>query len=99
LSEPTPPSPEQILMPSGRPVGVAGPGRKVRIVQGDQKTAEDMFADLSFEGKLNTPPGYPGKGFDLPSGGWVGLRPTSKSGEPTIDIDIPGIPLRKIKFT
>jgi hypothetical protein len=32
-------------------------------------------------------------------GGWgVGLRPVSKSGPPTIDVDIPGIPIKKIKF-
>jgi hypothetical protein len=43
-------------------------------------------------------PTYPGKIVDLPGGGRVGLRPKSKSGEPTIDIDIPGIPIKKIKF-
>jgi hypothetical protein len=35
---------------------------------------------------------------DLPGGGRVGLRPKSKSGEPTIDIDIPGIPIKRIDF-
>jgi hypothetical protein len=36
--------------------------------------------------------------MDLPGGGRAGLSPTSKSGEPTIDVDIPGIKIKKIKF-
>ena len=36
--------------------------------------------------------------FDLPNGGRVGLRSTSGSGEPTIDVDIPGIAIKKLKF-
>jgi hypothetical protein len=35
---------------------------------------------------------------DLPGGGRVGIRAKSKSGKPTIDVDIPGIPIKKIKF-
>jgi hypothetical protein len=35
---------------------------------------------------------------DLPGGGRVGLRPVSKSGPPTIDVDILGIPIEKVKF-
>ena len=40
----------------------------------------------------------PGVLRDLPGGGRVGLRPASKSGPATIDVDIPGIPIDKIKF-
>jgi hypothetical protein len=35
--------------------------------------------------------------IDLPSGGRVGLR-QSTGGVPTIDVDIPGVPIKKIKF-
>jgi len=66
---------------------------------GGKPAADKMFDDLKQGGTQNTPAGYPGQGYDLLGGGWVGLRPTSKSGEPTIDVNIPGIPIRKIKFT
>jgi len=86
-------------MPGGNPVGSPGAGRKVRTVPGGKQAADEMFDDLKSGGTANTPQKYPGQGYDLPGGGWVGLRPTSKSGEPTIDIQVPGIPIRKIKFT
>lgn len=98
MPQPTPQSPYDILMPGGSPIGVAGPGRNVREVQGDQKAAEGTFNDLAIGGTPNTPVGYPGTGCDLPGGGWVGLRPVSKGGEPTIDVNVAGIPIKKIKF-
>jgi hypothetical protein len=85
-------------MPGGSPVGTPGPGRKVREVGGGKQAADKMFDELIKGGTQNNPVGYPGQGYDLVGGGWVGLRPTSKTGEPTIDVNIPGIPLRKIKF-
>jgi hypothetical protein len=37
--------------------------------------------------------------MDVPGGGWIGLRPNSKSGPPTIDLDLPlDIPFDKLKF-
>jgi len=86
-------------MPGGNPLGMPGPGRKVREVPGGKKEAEKTFDDLKKGGTKNTPAGYPGQGYDLSGGGWVGLRPNSKSGEPTIDVNVPDIPIRKIKFT
>jgi hypothetical protein len=49
-------------------------------------------------GTPDTPPDYPGEGTRLPNGDWIGYRPTSKSGPPTIDINVDGIPFDKIKF-
>ena len=60
--------------------------------------AEDLFDSLTVGGTPVTIPPYQGKMVDLPSGGRVGLRVKSKSGEPTMDVDIPGIPIKKIKF-
>lgn len=91
-------TPQDLLMPAGHPIGRPGPGRRVQEVAGGQKEAEALFNDLTQGGTPNTPPGYPGQGCDLPGGGWVGLRPKSKSGKPTMDINVPGIPIRKIKF-
>lgn len=85
-------------MPGGNPIGAKGQGRNVREVQGGQKKADEIFDDLIVGATPNTSAGYPGTGYDLPTGGWVGLRTSSKSGPPTIDVNIPGIPIRKIKF-
>jgi hypothetical protein len=85
-------------MPNGMPVGSQGSKASIREVPGGTKEADDFFDDLTVGGTPVTLPGYPGKMMDLPGGGRVGLRPKSKSGEPTIDVDIPGIPIKKVKF-
>jgi hypothetical protein len=68
------------------------------MVPGGEPAAEKMFDELNVDGRPKTPATYPGQGYDLPSGGWVGLRPASKTGDSTTDIQIFGIPLRRIKF-
>ena len=98
MSSPRPPSPRDLLLPKGKPIGTKGSKASIREVPGGQEEAEDLFNDLTVGGKPATVPAYPGKIVDLPRGGRVGLRPKSKSGEPTIDVDIPGIPIKKIKF-
>ena len=98
MASPTPPSPQDLLMPKGKPIGRKGSKASIREVPGGQKEAEDLFDDLTVGGKPVVVPAYPGKMIDLPGGGRVGLRPKSKSGRPTIDVDIPGIPIKKIKF-
>jgi hypothetical protein len=35
---------------------------------------------------------------EIPGGGSIGLRPVSTSGPPTIDVRIPGLGIREIKF-
>ena len=94
----TPPSPKDLLTPKGKPIGTKGSKSSIREVPGGQKAAEDFFDALTAGGKPVAVPSYPGKQVDLPGGGRVGLRPKSKSGEPTIDVDIPGVPIKKIKF-
>jgi hypothetical protein len=92
------PSPKDLLTPKGQPIGTAGSKLSIREVPGGKKAADDLFDDLTDGATPAKVPSYPGKMFDLPGGGRVGLRPKSKSGEPTIDVDIPGIPIKKIKF-
>jgi hypothetical protein len=94
----TPPSPQDLLMPQGKPIGARGSKTSIREVTGGQKAADNLFDDLTAGGTPVTLPTYPGKMIDLPGGGRIGLRPKSKSGEPTIDVDIPGTPIKKIKF-
>ena len=91
-----------LLMPGGAPIGAPG-GRKasqqnVREVLGGELAAARLFAALSEIGTPDPPPRYPGHGVNLTDGGWVGFRPVSKSGPPTIDVDIPGLPIKKVKF-
>ncbi len=99
-----PEDPRNILMPGGQPIGTPGGGRGVRRLPGGLPAAQALFDRLTRGGTPNTPPTYArkGHGFDLPGGGWVGLRPISESdGSPAIDVNIPGIPrnvLSKIHF-
>jgi hypothetical protein len=89
-----PEDPKNILMPGGQPIGTPGGGRGVRRLPGGLPAAQALFDRLTRGGTPNTPPTYAGKGigFDVPGGGWVGLRPISKSdGSPAIDVNIPGI--------
>ncbi|HEY7156740.1 MAG TPA: hypothetical protein VH575_22415 [Gemmataceae bacterium] len=93
-----PPSPQDLLMPGGKPIGTKGSKASIREVPGGPKAAEDFFDNLAAGGNPVTVPTYPGRMVDLPGGGRVGLRLKSKSGRPTIDVDIPDIPITKIKF-
>ena len=70
----------------------------IREVPGGQQAADEFFERLTVGGIPMITPSYPGEMVDLPGGGRVGLRPISDSGEPTVDIDIEGIPIKKIKF-
>ena len=85
-------------MPKGMRIGTEGSKASIREVSGGQKAADDLFEELTAGGQAVTVPTYPGKIVNLPAGGRVGLRVASTSGEPTIDVDIPGIPIKKIKF-
>ena len=86
-------SPQDILMPGGQLVGKpSDPG--VQEVQSEAEIQE-IFDALTADATPSTKPNYEGKGYDLPGGGFVGLRDSKKYG-PTIDINIPGIPIDKI---
>jgi hypothetical protein len=93
-----PSSPSDLLKPGGTRLGTPGSRPEVREVLGGLIDAQDFFDELTDGGTDVTPPGYPGILKRLPGGGYAGLRPASKSGPPTIDVDIPGIDIDKIKF-
>jgi hypothetical protein len=99
----TPPGPRSladILTPEGQPLGRPGASPGIRRMNGGLAEAERVFAELTAGAKDVTPPGYPGKLFELPNGGRVGLRPISSSADksPSIDVNIPDNPVRKIHF-
>ena len=94
-----PQSPSDILTPGGTPIGTPnGNDETIRNLPGGQQAAQELFGQLSAGGTPANQPTYPGTGVNLPGGGFVGIRPASKSGGPAIDVNIPGINIGKIHF-
>jgi hypothetical protein len=84
---------EDLLLPGGKPIGVRATGPKasarLREVPGGEPEAEALFRKLAPGGTDITPASYPGTLIELPNGrGRVGYRPASRSGPPTIDVNI-----------
>lgn len=94
-------TPEEVLKPGGVLIGRPGSGSagpEVREVPGGLPKAEEIYTRLHRGGAVNTPPGYDGEGRDVPSGGWVGLRPRAE-GSPAVDVNVPSVPeIGKIHF-
>jgi RHS repeat-associated protein len=88
----------EIIAPGGRLLGKAGRGSKVREVVGGVTEAESLFAELSRGGRVVDNATYPGTLVEVSPGNFVGLRSASKSGPPTIDVNISGLRLRELKF-
>jgi hypothetical protein len=89
---------DDLLKPGGRLVGAEGSSSQVRILKGGLSEAQGLFEQLSAGGTRIAETTYPGTLFRLPGGGTIGLRPVSTSGPPTIDVRVPGIGIREIKF-
>ena len=87
-----------MLKPGGQNVGEAGDNSGVRILPGGDQEAQRLFDRLTKGGKDITPSGHPGKIIQMPDGSVISYRPTSKSGPPTIDINVSGLAIRKLKF-
>src|SRR5215218_3824856 len=89
----------ELLVPGDDPVGEPGRRPDVRIVEGGLEAALGLFDQLKEMGEVEKVASYNGHLVGLSSEGRVGLRHTSKSGEPTIDIRLECLPeIRKIKF-
>jgi hypothetical protein len=94
-----PKTPVDILMPNGSPIGTVGDNTGIRILPGGIQAAEDLTLEIGKGGKDITPSGHPGILIQLPNGGGtIGFRPKSQSGPPTVDVNIPGVRIREIKF-
>ena len=88
-----------LLREGGQLIGRAGRGAGVREVTGGVDDARALFNKLAEGGKVGPHPGVEGGLLaELPGGGHVGFRPSSKSGPPTVDVNIQGLDVRKIKF-
>ncbi len=93
-----PQSPKDILAPGGKPIGKQGDRKEVRIEKGGDKGARELYEKLSKDGTPHTPKNYPGEGKKLPNGDWVGYRKSSKSGSPTVDVNVNGVDFNKVHF-
>jgi hypothetical protein len=90
--------PSEILLPGGLPIGRPGTSPEIRELVGGTSEAEKWFARLTKGGVDVSPSDHPGQMFRMPDGGYIGYRPTSTSGPPTIDVNIPGVNITKLKF-
>jgi len=62
---------------------------------GGDAGARELFDRLTKGGGTDiTPPGRAGKIIKTPDGSVIGYRPASKSGPPTIDVNVPGLKIR-----
>ncbi|WP_269446196.1 polymorphic toxin-type HINT domain-containing protein [Gloeobacter violaceus] len=90
-----------ILLPYGNPIGQPGSSPSIREVQGGIYEALNLFDKLTQGGRVEMNPGYPGLRIIRSDGGVIGLR-TQATRSPrtaaTVDINVPGIPFKKIKF-
>jgi hypothetical protein len=77
-----------VLAQRGTMIGEAGNSSGVRVVNSEAEL-NNIFAELSKDG---TPvvSSYPGRMVQLPNGIRIGIRQTSTSGGPTVDIIPPG---------
>lgn len=99
-------TPLDVLKPGGQNVGESGENSGVRVLPGGENEARDLFDRLTKGGTDITRPGHIGKVIRLPDGSVISYRPKSKtgarpeaeSGPPTIDVNVPGLNIRKLKF-
>ena len=84
-----PPTPDELVRPRGTPIGRPGTTPGIREVP-SAKDLDELFEQLRKHG-TPTKSRYPGSGYDLPGGGFVGRRESKRFG-PTLDINIPGVP-------
>ena len=94
---------KDFLMPGGRLIGHEGSQADIREVIGTKTDAGKLLNDIR-QGQGTKSKTYPGIGYNLPDGGFVGIRSgdqqsaKSKDVDATLDVKIKGVPIKKIKF-
>ena len=86
----------------GRLIGSPGSSKAIRLIQGGPAEAWTLFRQLVRETGATpiSDPRFPGTLVELPGrGGKIGFGAISQSGPPTIEVFIPGLGIREIKFT
>jgi hypothetical protein len=93
-------NPLDIIAPGGNLIGTPGSSADIRNMPGGIQAAEQLLGKLT-QGAVPYSPAnpYAGSLYQLPGGGgFVGLRPQSKSGGPAIDLNIPGLSIKELHF-
>lgn len=78
---------KELLQPDGSLIGEST-GKKVREVEGSEEDAQQLYEKLSRLGEDAPRPSYYGDRVEIPRLGNVGFRRRSKSGPPTIDVNV-----------
>jgi RHS repeat-associated protein len=86
-----------VIKPGGKYIGSAGSSKRIRILQGGAREAEQMFAKLSKGGTIMKDNGAH-KLVKMPDGNFVGYRPVSTSGPPTVDVHFIGKRKMELKY-
>ena len=90
---------EELLKPGGKLLGEPSRrGSRVRRVPEGEPEAIWLFSRLALMGEKAQLPTYRGLRVKIPDLGYVGYRAVSKSGEPTIDVNVRIEGLRGVKF-
>ncbi len=81
-------------------MGDPGRRRGIRLMPGGLEEAREFLRQFERIGRIEQMEGYDGAMIRLGAEDWVGLRERSRSGEPTIDVQVQWLPetVRKIKF-
>jgi hypothetical protein len=86
------------LMPGGVPIGRSGNSARVREFPGGAEAAKNLFDYLRVGGSVRRSDANISV-FKLPSdAGFITLRAQSRSLGPAVDINVPGIPFKRIHF-
>lgn len=95
-----PPTAAELLLPGGALIGTAGSQPGIRVLQGGLQQAQGLFNALSRGGQVVERTASRTL-VRLQNGGFVQLRTTatrSPKTAATVDVNIPGIPIDKVKF-
>jgi RHS repeat-associated protein len=95
--------PSDLLFPDNQPIGSSGSSPDIRVVQGDVNDAQTFFDNLvkAGEGKVDSSTSFRGTFVRLKGGGSIGFRTFSTKSPntaATIDVNIPNVSIRKLKF-
>jgi hypothetical protein len=88
-----------VLMPGGKPVGQAAGAAQTRDLPGQDTAAKNLFERITAGATDVTPKDFQGLVRKLPNGQTVTFRyPTRSGGVPTIELNVPGIAVRRVRF-
>jgi RHS repeat-associated protein len=93
-------SPSDVLRPGGNLIGKAGTSESIRELEGGLSAAQEMFEQLARGGTVVAQDAKLIR-VQVPGGGFVQLRTVmsrSPGTEATIDVNIPGLDISKLKF-